>query len=108
MSVYSSFENPRVVNLLIETGVSGLYASNVSTGFGLHGLLVSDTGQGGRYEAAPSFLFFNHFLADTTPGGSACSFDASLAKQLVSSFFTDSWCAAAGLDKHGEGDHQNC
>lgn len=90
--------NTTGLNVVIDSGTGGFYATNLSTIYGLHGLKVmhSDGAAG-----APTWLFFTHFLADTTSGGSAWLFDASLGTHQVSAHFANSWAAGAGNDLNG-------
>lgn len=100
-SWFSSVNNATVVNLSVDTGTSGLYVQSTSTGYGLHGLLVQHANTGGAYGAAPVYLFFDQFLADTTTGGDAYLFASTLSTNITSAVFTNCWAAAAGLNNVG-------
>ena len=87
-------------HLVVETGASGVYASQCSFGFGLNGVFVSHSISAGtgRSGHSPIYLFMSQVLCDTTTGGHAWYFHKSLAGNVVSLIATNCWAAAAGLN----------
>lgn len=101
LSIYSADDNILYKGIILETGTSGVFAKSVAIGYGLNGLEVKHSNVGGAYGASPRWLFFDQFLADTTTGGDAIVFDSTLAGNVVSAYFSNSWAASAGLNAAG-------
>ena len=101
VSVNSAANNTTALGLLLDTGSDGIFVKSFNQSYGLNGLLVRHTNQGGSYGAAPAALFFDQALFDTITGGDAVLFDATLGSATVKATFTNAWVAAAGLNSAG-------
>jgi hypothetical protein len=101
VSIYGATNSTTAQPLVVDTGTSRLYLSQVATGFGLHGFTVQNANSGGSYGNAPVYIWADQFLADTTTGGDGVLFASSLSSSVVGAHFTNSWAAAAGRNNVG-------
>lgn len=88
--------------LVVDTGASGVYGTNVATGRGLNGCRIQHTmNPGTGYDSPPSYMLFHLLLTDTTKGGDGLKFDSSLGTNPIYFSCSMPWCSAAGLDDSG-------
>ena len=85
-------------HIVLETGASGVYMSQVSLGYGLHGVSVQNTISPG---AAPIFIFADQVLCDTMTGGDGWNFDTTLNNSVTSFVGTNLWAAGCGKTNTG-------
>jgi len=92
--------NTTAQDLVIDSGTSGIYVVNMTTGYGLHNLVVKNSAGGGTFgwNNSPQFLFFTHFIGDGAGGGDGYLFDSTLASNFTSAHFVNSWAASAGAN----------
>lgn len=104
LSNYAAAANTTATGMIVDTGVSGLYVSNVGVNSNaLGGLLVKNaTGGVGSYNQYPNYLFFSNFIADAVAGeaptADAILFDSTLGTNPIYASFVNSWAAGYGLN----------
>jgi hypothetical protein len=98
LRVVAKQNSTTALNVVIDSGTSGFYLTNATTGYGQHSLLVRNSAGGPTYgyNASPQYLFFTHFVGDSPTGGDSILFDSTLGSNFVSATFTNSWSGGAG------------
>ena len=92
-----SSSDTTAINILCDSGISGAYFKNISTGNGKNGLKVQSSfgGSSATYNGPPWAMFFTDCLFDSLSGGDGILFDSSLGANVVDARFCDCWVASS-------------